>query len=206
MKTRRDTFLIVSMIVFIVFSYLLFDKLFQAELPDYGVNLVSAFLCTVVTIALMMLLMQYQMKSEQEKEYKAILFEKKLEIYRRFLLEVFKLDDDNKIDREEIQLLENLLGEITLVASSDLVQTCSRFVMQLKSYGVLYTRSMSAKQREHYIGTQGPIESFLALDDLLQAFRTDLRVVEGSVTKSLESVVNVPFDPYQMVRDPNNVD
>ncbi len=206
MKSRREQFLLIAMIVFIVFSYLLFDRLFSISLPEFGLNLVAAFLCTVVTIALMMLLMQYQMRSEQEKEFKAILFEKKLDIYRSFLTEVFAIDDDNLIDREEVQRLENLLGEITLVASADLVQQCSRFLVQLKSYGVLYTRSMSPKQRQHFDEHLAKGENFLSLDDLLQAFRNDLHVVQGDVAQSLERVVGIQYDPFQMIRNPNNVD
>ncbi len=203
---RRERLLLYTMIVFIVFSYLLFDQLFSRELPPYALNLMSAILGTVVTIALMMLLMQYQMKSEQEKEFKAILFDKKLEIYREFLQTIFKMDDDNLIDKEEVQQVENLLGEIALVGGQDLIDTCSTFIVQLKSYGVLYTRSLVKKQREHYNTTFGELENFVSLDDLMQAFRDDLSVVGGSVSHLLERVVGIPYDQFRLIKDPNVVD
>lgn len=198
--------LLLAIIVFIALSYLLFDKLFAIQLPPYGQNLVAALLGTVITVALMMLLMQYQMRSEQEKEYNAILFEKKMSIYKAFLSAVFEMDDDNIIDRNEVQNLENQLADVALVGGQDLVEVCTTFILQLKNYGVLYTRSLTKKQIEHYEQRFGSAKDFVSLDDLMQAFRDDLSVVGGDVSKVLERVVSVPYDQFHMVKNPNVVD
>jgi hypothetical protein len=194
------------MILFIVFSYLLFDKIFARDLPPFAYNIMASVLGTMITIALMMLLMQYQVKSEQEKEFKAILFEKKIQIYREFLNLVFKMDDDNLIDKNEVQEVENMLSEVSLVGSKELVEVCCKFIVQLKCYGVLYTRSMMPSQIRHYEQTFGELSGFVSLDDLIQEFRYDISVVSGDVSSLVDSAVNRPYDQYRLIKDPNVVD
>jgi hypothetical protein len=203
---RNEWALIGTTILFIAFSYLFFDRIFTKDLPPFAVNILSSVLGTIITIALMMLLMQYQLKSEQEKDFKAILFERKIQIYRSFLNTVFKMDDDNVIDRQEVQEVENMLSEISLVGSQELVDVCSRFIVQLKCYGVLYTRSMMPSQFSHYEATFGSIDGFISLDDMIQEFRDDLSVVSGDVSSIIDNVVNRPYDQYHLIKDPNVVD
>lgn len=203
---RNERALIGTTILFIVFSYLFFDRIFAEDLPPFAMNILSSVLGTIITIALMMLLMQYQLKSEQEKDFKAILFERKIQIYRAFLNTVFKMDDDNVIDRQEVQEVENMLSEISLVGSQELVDVCSRFIVQLKCYGVLYTRSMMPSQFSHYEATFGSIDGFISLDDMIQEFRDDLSVVSGDVSSIIDNVVNRPYDQYHLIKDPNVVD
>lgn len=153
-----------------------------------------------------MILMQYQMQSEERKDFKTMLFDKKLELYREFLGLVFKMDDDNMISREEVQEVENKVGELALVAGNDLVNVCAIFIVQLKSYGVLYTRSMVQKQIENYEMNIGSVNDFVSLDDLVQAIRDDLSVVEGDVSNLLEKFVNIQYDRFNMIKDPNTID
>jgi hypothetical protein len=206
MQKNTDYIRLSLVVVFIIATYLLYDKIYQYELPEFGVNIVASFICTIVTIALMSLLMKYQMASENDRESRKMLFETKLAIYREFLVVVFAVDDDNIIDKNEVQAIENKVGEIALVASSELVELCVRFVVQLKCYGVLYHRSMVTKQKEHYEQNIGSLENFVTLDDLVQGIRKDLSVVDGDVSKLLERVVSVKYDAYQMIKDPNVID
>jgi hypothetical protein len=161
---------------------------------------------SVITIALMMILMQYQMQSEERKEFKTMLFDKKLDLYIQFLEMIFQMDDDNLISEDEVMKVENKVGELALVASENLIRVCAKFIIQLKAYGVLYTRSMTAKQIESYEKNIGSINDFVSLDELVQAIRTDLSVVDGDVSKVLEVFVDMKYDCYKMIKNPNNVD
>lgn len=204
---KKDYRIILYLLLFLLVSYLVFDWLLPIQtLPPFGVNVIVSILGSVITIALMMILMQYQMQSEERKEFKTMLFDKKLELYREFLGLVFKMDDDNMISRDEVQEVENKVGELALVAGHDLVNICAVFIVQLKSYGVLYTRSMVQKQKEHYEKNIGSLHGFISLDDLVQAIRNDLSVVEGDVSNVLEKFVNIQYDRFKMIKDPNNVD
>lgn len=206
-RLNKDYRLIITLIFFLFVSYIVFDWLLPIQtLPAVAINIIVSILGSVITIALMMILMQYQMQSEERKEFKTMLFDKKLELYREFLGLVFKMDDDNMISRDEVQEVENKVGELALVAGNDLVQVCATFIVQLKSYGVLYTRSMVDKQKEHYAREIGQLQDFVSLDDLVQAIRNDLSVVEGDVSNVLERFVNIQYDRFHMIKDPNTID
>ena len=68
----------------------------------------------------MMVVMKIQSRDEKEVNSKR-LFDKKIELYQSILESIFKMDDDNIIDQEEIQIVENKIGEAALVASAVLV-------------------------------------------------------------------------------------
>lgn len=195
------------LLAFIVIVFVVFQTLLDSTtMPNFAINVMISVLGSVITIALMLILLQFQMRSEQEKDFRGRLFERKLDLYREFLVLVFSLDDDNLISKDEIQEVENKVGEISLVASGDLVHTCARVVVQLKSYGVLYERSMTEKQRAHFAQNKDFKGAFVSLDQLVQAIRQDLSVVEGNVTQTIETFVGIPFDRYRMVKNPNVVD
>lgn len=207
MKRNRDLQLIIILLLFILVSYVVFDWLLPIQtLPAFGTNVIVSVLGSVITIALMMILMQYQMQSEERKEFKTMLFDKKLDLYIQFLEMIFQMDDDNLISEDEVMKVENKVGELALVASEDLIRVCAKFIIQLKAYGVLYTRSMTPKQVDSYEKNIGNINDFVSLDELVQAIRTDLSVVDGDVSKVLEVFVDMKYDCYKMIKNPNNVD
>lgn len=205
--SRRDKMLIVLLLAFIVIVFVVFQTLLDSTtLPNFAINVMISVLGSVITIALMLILLQFQMRSEQEKDFRGRLFEKKLDLYREFLVLIFSLDDDNLITKDEIQDVENKVGEISLVASANLIGICAKVVVQLKSYGVLYERSMTDIQRDHFRQNKEYAGTFVSLDQLVQAIRHDLSVVEGDVSQTIETYVGIPFDRYRMVKNPNVVD
>lgn len=204
---RRDRTLIVMLLAFIVIVFVVFQTLLDSTtMPNFAINVMISVLGSVITIALMLILLQFQMRSEQEKDFRGRLFERKLDLYRELLVLVFSVDDDNLISKDEIQEIENKVGEISLVASAELIQVCAKVVVQLKSYGVLYARSMTEKQLEHFRKNADFNGQFVSLDQLVQAIRHDLSVVDGNITETIESYVGIPFDRYRMVKNPNVVD
>ncbi|MCO6465841.1 MAG: hypothetical protein J5I53_04415 [Bradyrhizobiaceae bacterium] len=203
----KDRFLIAFLLAFIIIVFVVFQTLLDnTNLSNFASNVTISVLGSVITITLMLILLQFQMRSEQEKDFRGRLFERKLDLYREFLVLIFSLDDDNVISKDEIQEVENKVGELSLVASSDLIRVCATVVVQLKSYGVLYSRSMTEKQLEHYRTAMGSLDDFVSLDQLVQAIRQDLSVVDGDVTQTIETYVGIPFDRFHMVKNPNVVD
>ena len=65
---------------------------------------------------------------------------------------------------------------------------------------------MVDKQKEHYAREIGQLQDFVSLDDLVQAIRNDLSVVEGDVSNVLERFVNIQYDRFHMIKDPNTID
>ncbi len=203
----KDRLLIAFLLAFIIIVFVVFQTLLDnTNLSNFASNVTISVLGSVITITLMLILLQFQMRSEQEKDFRGRLFERKLDLYREFLVLIFSLDDDNVISKDEIQEVENKVGELSLVASSDLIRVCATVVVQLKSYGVLYSRSMTEKQLEHYRTTMGSLDDFVSLDQLVQAIRRDLSVVDGDVSQTIETYVGIPFDRFHMVKNPNVVD
>ena len=47
---------------------------------------------------------------------------------------------------------------------------------------------------------------FVTLDEMIQAMRDDLDVVEGDIAENVEHFVLTPFDARGMIKDPNVVD
>jgi hypothetical protein len=172
----------------------------------------------------MSIVIKIQSSQEKEKEFASHLFERKIAIYQELLQILFKADDDNILSDAEIQDIENKIGEAAIVAHARLVSCFSQFMMQLKIYGCLYPRSMSAGQRMHYIALlqnasflcQGKnrqkiaLENFdglfVTLDDLLQGIREDLDVVEGNIKADVSRFVSMPIDSFGMKRNPNIID
>jgi hypothetical protein len=47
---------------------------------------------------------------------------------------------------------------------------------------------------------------FVNLDQVIQAIRDDLNVMEGDIAENVEHFVLTPFDVRKMIKDPNRVD
>ena len=175
----------------------------------------------------MMVVMKIQTRHEREGEFAKRLFDKKIDMYQTILEVIFKMDDDNIIDKDEIEEVENKIGEAAMVASSDLVSVFSQFIIQLKIYGTLYPRSMTKRQIVHFVeyfkkhdeylaviykDVKTPLEEetfdeyFVSLDNVVQSIREDLSVVEGDIQEMLEHFVEMPIDKFKLMKNPNIVD
>ena len=173
-----------------------------------------------------------QAKQEKEREFSCTLFQSKVKIYEDLLETIFKADDDNRIDKEEVQSVENQIGVACLVANEELVSMFAQFTYQFKVYGVLYFRSMTETQRVHFTDfvtqekaksrddsclasskygmtsdpTSDVISYFVSLDDLMQGIRNDLDVVEGDIKRRVEHFVKIGYDHFKIMKNPNIVD
>ena len=211
----------------IIIAFILFHYIFTLKLSSFTFEIIAAVLGTVFTVATMTLILKVQYKEEEKREYTSIVFTTKIKIYEELLELIFSMDDDNKIEEEEITKIENKIGEACLVANGKLVSMLSLFILQLKIYGCMYARSMDKKQVEHFIEyfkknrdrlstdkqnlnkeliIQNFEEFFISLDEIIQGLRDDLAVVEGNVQEMIEHFIDTPINKYKMMKLPTYVD
>ena len=223
----KDNLIVLYAAIFAIFAFLFLHLFFKQGVSDFTIEILAATLGASFTVTAMMVVMKLQSRHEREGEFAKRLFDKKIEMYQVVLKLIFKMDDDNIIDKEEIEEVENKIGEAAMVASSDLVSVFSQFIVQLKIYGTLYPRSMTKKQIVHFVKyfnkhneylaliykeLETPLkedtfdEYFISLDNVVQSIREDLSVVEGDIQEMLEHFVEMPMDKYGLMKDPNIVD
>lgn len=231
-KNLGDYIFIVLAIVFSFSAFMLLHEFFGRDINNFTIEILAAVLGSVIIVASMAIMLRLQAKQDKEREFSSTLFERKLQIYEKLLATIFEADDDNRISKSEVQNVENQIGVACLVANEDLVSIFAQFTYQFKIYGVLYFRSMTTDQREHFIqfieheitkdkfdsrlafGKQylrvdpqtNPEAYFLSLDELIQGVRSDLAVVEGDIRRSVEHFVRFGYDQFRIMKTPNIVD
>ena len=224
---QKDTLIVLYAAIFAIFAFLFLHLFFKQGVNDFTIEILAATLGASFTVSAMMVVMKIQSRHEREGEFAKRLFDKKIDMYQTILELIFKMDDDNIIDKDEIEEVENKIGEAAMVASSDLVSVFSQFIIQLKIYGTLYPRSMTKKQIVHFVdyfnkhneylaliykNLKTPLEEhtfdeyFISLDNVVQSIREDLSVVEGDIQEMLEHFVEMPIDKFKLMKNPNIVD
>ena len=235
-KIRGLAFWLVILTTILV-SYLLIDELllFSQDKSPIISALLSAILGSLITVALMAAMLNMQTRMEKEREASTKIFEYKVDLYAKLIEDIFMCDDDNIISQQEIQNIENKVGVCCLVANDHLVSIFSQFVYQLKTYGVMYYRSMTEAQikcfskmideevvkdkresilsyeKMHFLSHKKKNISnyrnyFLSLDELIQGMRTDLDVVTGNIQSEVENFVLLKYDSKGIIASPNMVD
>ena len=146
-KVRSIIFWVVILTT-ILLSYLLIGELlsFSENKPPIISELMNAILGALVTVAAMAAMLNMQSRTDKEREASTKIFEYKVDLYAKLIEDIFMCDDDNIISQQEIQNIENKVGVCCLVANDHLVSIFSQFVYQLKTYGVMYYRSMTEEQ------------------------------------------------------------
>ncbi|MEZ4662507.1 MAG: hypothetical protein R2911_33560 [Caldilineaceae bacterium] len=234
-NSNKDTLFWILAIIFIAVSIVSVDRIlkFGEQVNPFIYEFYAGILGSVITVAAMTVVVRLQSQHDKQREFSSRLFEKKIELYSDLLRAIFTIDDDNIITMQETQNIETKVGNACLVAGESLVSTMSQFVYQLKVYGVLYVRSMQPDQLEHFIDfvetektKRNPHDSylslqktllalpvrgnemtyFISLDEVVQEIRDDLNVVEGDVRQEVEHFVRVPYNYFDMIKDPNLVD
>ena len=231
-KGLGDFIFIILAIIFTFSAFALLHEFFSRDINNFTTEILAAVLGSVIIVASMAIVLRLQAKQDKEREFSSTLFELKLQLYEKLLSTIFQADDDNLISKEEVQNVENQIGVACLVANEDLVSIFSQFTYQLKVYGVLYFRSLTKIQRDHFtkfvehdltknhvashlafnkqvleaVPKTDPEAYFLSLDELMQGIRSDLAVVEGDIKQSVEHFVSVSYDQFKMMKNPNMVD
>ena len=235
MKDRNVLFILAAT-AFILASYFTLGRVFVLSEGKslLAYEFIAAILGSVITVSAMIVMIKIQSQQEKEKEFSSRLFEQKLSIYQKLVDTLFKTDDDNLLTKSEIQEIENQIGAACLLSSIETVSIFSQFLFQLKVYGVLYWRNMETKweivkdfrawieyekkmpeEKSNLAGCKYLLEEdiegnerayFVSLDELIQAMRKDLDVVQGDISNEIEHFILLPYDAKKLISDPNKID
>ena len=148
-KYRKFYLCIIAVIGYFAVLALL-RNLYNYNLSTLGSEILASVVGAMIIIVVTVLVVGFQNTREQEREHRNMLFDKKLEVYRDFLQTIFKADDDNILSDDEVQDIENKVGVMCLFANEKLVAQFSQFIYQLKTYGVLYFRSLETDTRKKH--------------------------------------------------------
>ena len=221
-----DLLYIFVAIGFLGTAYLVLHKFSSMKPSGYVVEILAAVVGAVITVSAMLIMIKLQAKQEKEKEFSTRLFQQKLMLYRELLLDIFKMDDDGIIDAEEVQHIENVIGTACLVAGQDLVMMFSQFMWQLKLFGKIYPKNLDETHKNAFVehlrkhpeyhfkpeckdltiyelSLDEIPKYYVSLDDLVNAMRDDLGVVQGTVRETIGHFVNMNYNEQQLIKSPN---
>ena len=220
MKQQGWTILIILLsIVFAVSGFIFLHEYYSKEISDFSVEIMAAVIGTIFTVSAMAILMRMEAAQEKEKEFSKDIFTKKIQLYENLIIAIFEMDDNDKIEKDEVTDIENKIGIACLVAGENLVSVLSQFLIQLKLFGRISKEIMHQdKFVEQFIThfQENPdhladskkclldkrnkkrkelvLENFeaffISLDGLVQAVRDDLIQVEGDVKERVGYFVN----------------
>lgn len=220
MKQQGWTILIILLsIVFAVSGFIFLHEYYSKEISDFSVEIMAAVIGTIFTVSAMAILMRMEAAQEKEKEFSKDIFTKKIQLYENLIIAIFEMDDNDKIEKDEVTDIENKIGIACLVAGENLVSVLSQFLIQLKLFGRIskeimhqdkYVEQFIAHFQEnpdHLADTKKALLDkrnkkrkelvlenfeafFISLDGLVQAVRDDLIQVEGDVKERVGYFVN----------------
>jgi hypothetical protein len=220
MKKQGWTILIILLsIIFAVSGFIFLHEYYSKEISDFSVEIMAAVIGTIFTVSAMAILMRMEAAQEKEKEFSKDIFSKKIQLYENLITAIFKMDDNNVIEQEEVTDIENKIGICCLVAGENLVSVLSQFLIQLKLFGRISKEIMREdnfaeqfvahfqKNPDHLADTKKMFldknskikkelllenfeDFFISLDGLVQAVRDDLIQVEGEVKERVGYFVN----------------
>jgi hypothetical protein len=150
-RHRDDIALTLLILVLSAAVFIFFKTFFDTNPGGFTTEILAAFLGSTLTVMITMLLIKRQGSLEQAREAavtsKTLIFEKKLELFRKFISIYAQSAFDGDLTADELEQLEELALVISLF-SSDVItndqvtnfgEDISRFVLQLELFGLRET-------------------------------------------------------------------
>jgi hypothetical protein len=101
MKITKKNIATLLILPFLIgFSFMVFRNIYQGDLPKIVEEISNASIGAILTAIITVVLLSQQSESEEKKEKKSKVFEKKLEIYEAFLMELENLIQDDTISTQ----------------------------------------------------------------------------------------------------------
>ncbi len=148
-----------------------FKSFFDTGINDLTTEILAAFLGSIITVMITMLIIRQQGSIEKAQETaatsKTIIFEKKLELFRLFIRTYTKCAIDGKLEKKELGELEELSMAISLLShkvqviggsSEDLLDKLSRFILQLQIFNLKDPEEWGEDEEKKY-------EKYFKLDE-----------------------------------------
>jgi len=197
---KTDLMLLLTVAVVAVSVYLFFKTIFGLQLGTWIPEIMAAMLGAILTVMITMVLIRQQGTVQRAQEAAAVnmtkIFEKKLELFREFLLLYSKAAEDGKIDRKELIALRQLALTISLFTKpvaidagaptasdaksapvKDLGEELCRYVLQLHTYRKFYFE-MTEEDKDGAKETLGGEAQSIA--DILRLMKAELNVAQLS--------------------------
>lgn len=144
-----------------------FKSFFDTGVNDLTTEILAAFLGSIITVMITMLIIRQQGSIEKAQETaatsKTIIFEKKLELFREFIRTYTKCCLDGKLTIEELGLLEECSMAVSLLShkvqvrnsnknsdKEELLDKLSRFILQLQIFNLKYPEEWGGEEWKKY--------------------------------------------------------
>ena len=202
---KTDLLLLLTIVVIAISVYLFFKTLFGLQLGMLTLEIMAAMLGAILTVMITMLLIRQQGTVQRAHEAAAVnatkIFEKKLELFNRFLMLYSGAAKDGVLERNELVAMKELALTISLFTkpvtvgvgattapnatklapmTKDLGEELCRYVFQLQKYGKFYVHMSDEEKSEvkkyfNGYGCEGQ-----SIVDILRLMKTELDVAQMS--------------------------
>ena len=133
---------------------------------DIPLQIVGALFGSVITVVITSLLLNHQTQKEYEREHDVSIFNKKQEVYHKFLKEVQKIMEDDNLDKKHLDdSIKNIifhLGRVKMHAKSDIIPEITELLFPL-----LFTLSRNGKRYFSFGRYPGMAENVYKISKLL---------------------------------------
>jgi len=188
-----------------------FKSFFDTGINDLTTEILAAFLGSIITVMITMLIIRQQGSIEKAQEtaaaHKTIIFEKKFELFRNFIGLYTECAVDGKLERTELEKLEKLAMVISLLANKEvkLQRRISRFVLQLqlfklkndhKEWGKEEQRQYKEYLDENYDENNGESPELIDITKIMDIMKMELRIdqlVDNKIEKCNYDEKNYEF-------------
>ena len=160
-----NVYIILIPVLFAVFiAASVFCKIYcSADIP---LQIVGALFGSVITVVITSLLLNHQTQKEYEHEHDVSVFNKKQEVYHKFLKEVQKIMEDDNLDEKHLDdSIKNIifhLGRVKMHAKSDIIPEITELLFPL-----LFTLSRNGKRYFSFGRYPGMAENVYKISKLL---------------------------------------
>lgn len=150
---------------------------------------VSAALGAILTAIITRMVIGSQLQSEQEKEKNIKIYEMKLEVFSKFISDMWKLFDDDKLDDTEMRTLRsNVFNKLIFLLKKDDIEILTKYIADLQE-------KVENESQPHVIAEiLGNITRLLRKD--LSLSRMDdqgaVALLWGAFTKDIETENAIP--------------
>ena len=132
-RNRVTTFDFVVWIgLFIIGFLFIYYLLSRPDVSNFTVEILAVTIGVVLVVVSVGVTIHIQTQYELEREFQVKIYDIKLKRYCDLLMQIAQMDDDNRIDDEEIEKIRNKAREISLLADKDVLLNLACFVWILE--------------------------------------------------------------------------
>jgi len=166
-RYKNEIILILLILLLGLAVFLFFKSFFDSGINDLTTEILAALLGSIITVMITMLLIRQQGTIEHAQEIASVsktkVFEKKLELFQKFIDEYTRVAIDGNLDKKELGRLEVLAMSISLLSHDistgedtvpqkkvNLGERISQFVLQLQLFGLKRSGELDKDDLEKY--------------------------------------------------------